>query len=576
MTIKQWLLSTLVGSTCLISIAAVAGPIENYSPVTADRLNNPEPGNWMLYRRTYDGQGYSPLDQINTSNVKNLTPVWTFSTGVIEGHEAPPIVNNGVMFVATPMGQVIALNAKTGDEYWRYKRQLPEDLFQLHPTSRGVGLWQDKLYLATTDDHVVALDAKTGKVVWDTKVQDYKKGQYLTLMPLVVDGKVIVGGSGGEYGVRGYVVAYDASSGKELWRTFTIPGEGEPGHDTWKGDDWKSGGGSAWMTGNYDKDTKTIYWGVGNAAPWPGDGHPGDNLYTSSVLGLDPDTGKIKAFHQYHQNDSWDWDEVDAPMLIDLKRDGRTFKSLVHPGRDAIFWVLERKPDSINYVAGWPFVKTNVWKGIEAETGRPIVDPEHKPIMGKRVEFCPSLWGGKDWPSAAYSQKTGLVYVPANDNFCGGFTGERVPLVPGQLWLGTKPEDIGLTVAPGGDHFGELQAWDPATGKKVWSHNFPKSQLFGSVTATAGDLIFAGGTNDRMFRAFDAKTGEVLWEQKTNSGIMGMPMSYEVDGTQYIAIQSGWGVDAQRIQDALAGTHVSGFENNIPQGGVVWVFAVKK
>ena len=502
--------------------------------------------------------------------------MWTFSTGVIEGHEAPPIVNNGVMFVATPMGQVIALNAKTGDEYWRYKRQLPEDLFQLHPTSRGVGLWQDKLYLATTDDHVVALDAKTGKVVWDTKVQEYKKGQYLTLMPLVVDGKVIVGGSGGEYGVRGYVVAYDASSGKELWRTFTIPGPGEPGHDTWQGDDWKSGGGSAWMTGNYDKDTKTIYWGVGNAAPWPGDGHPGDNLYTTSVLGLDPDSGKIKAYHQYHQNDSWDWDEVDAPMLIDLKRDGRTFKSLIHPGRDAIFWVLERKPDSINYVAGWPFVKTNVWKGIEAETGKPIVDPAHKPIMGKRVEFCPSLWGGKDWPSAAYSQKTGLVYVPANDNFCGGFTGERVPLVPGQLWLGTKPEDIGLTVAPGADHFGELQAWDPATGKKVWSHNFPKSQLFGSVTATAGDLIFAGGTNDRMFRAFDAKTGEVLWEQKTNSGIMGMPMSYEVDGTQYIAIQSGWGVDAQRIQDALAGTHVPSFENNIPQGGVVWVFAVKK
>ena len=229
MTRKQWLLSGVVAFTGLISTAAVAGPIENYSPVTPARLENPEPGNWMLYRRTYDGQGYSPLEQINTSNVKNLTPVWTFSTGVIEGHEAPPIVNNGVMFVATPMGQVIALNAKTGDEYWRYKRQLPEDLFQLHPTSRGVGLWQDKLYLATTDDHVVALDAKTGKVLWDTKVQDYKKGQYLTLMPLVVDGKVIVGGSGGEFGVRGYVVAYDANSGKELWRTFTIPGEGEPG-----------------------------------------------------------------------------------------------------------------------------------------------------------------------------------------------------------------------------------------------------------------------------------------------------------------------------------------------------------
>jgi len=576
MTRKQWFLSSFVAFTTLVSTAAVAGPIENYSPVTSARLENPEPGNWMLYRRTYDGQGYSPLDQINNSNVKSLTPVWTFSTGVVEGHEAPPIVNNGVMFVATPMGQVIALNAKTGEQYWRYKRQLPDDLFQLHPTSRGVGLWQDKLYLATTDDHVVALDAKTGKPVWDTKVQDYKKGQYLTLMPLIVDGKVIVGGSGGEFGIRGYVVAFDANDGKELWRTFTIPGEGEPGHDTWKGDDWKTGGGSAWMTGNYDKDTKTVYWGVGNAAPWPGDAHPGDNLYTSSVLGLDPNTGKINTHFQYHQNDSWDWDEVEAPMLVDLQRDGRSFKSLIHPGRDAIFWILERKPDRINYVAGWPYVYTDVWKGVEAETGKPIVDPAHKPILGKRVEFCPSLWGGKDWLSAAYSQKTGLIYVPANDNFCGGFSGEKVPLDPGKLWLGTKPEDIGLKVRPGADHYGELQAWDPATGKKVWSHNFPKSQLFGSVLATAGDLVFAGGTNDRNFRAFDAKTGELLWEQKTNSGIMGMPVAYEVDGTQYVAIQSGWGVDAQRIQDALATSNNIGLEDNVPQGGVVWVFAIKK
>ncbi|MGB3488953.1 MAG: methanol/ethanol family PQQ-dependent dehydrogenase [Xanthobacteraceae bacterium] len=569
------LLSMLVASTCLMPVIATAGPIENYSPVTAERLSNPEPGNWMLYRRTYDGQGYSPLDQINASNVKDLVPVWTFSTGVIEGHEAPPIVNNGVMFISTPTNQVIALNAKTGEEYWRYKRQLPEDLFQLHPTNRGVGLWQDKLYLATTDDHLVALDAKTGKVVWDKKVQDYRKGQYLTLMPLIVDGKVYVGGSGGEFGVRGYIVAFDANDGKELWRTFTIPGEGEFGHDTWSGDDWKSGGGPAWMTGTYDKDTKTIYWGIGNAAPWPGGAHPGDNLYTSSVLALDPDNGKIKAYHQYHQNDSWDWDEVDAPMLVDLQRDGRTIKSLIHPGRDAIFWVLERKPDAIKYIAGWPFVYTNVWKGIEPESGRPIVDPEHKPILGKRIEFCPSLWGGKDWPSAAYSQKTKLVYVPANENFCGGFTGEKVPLVPGQLWLGTKAEDIGLTVRPGADHFGELQAWDPATGKKAWSHNFPKSQLFASVTATAGDLVFVGGTNDRNFHAFDAKTGKLLWQQKTNSGIVGMPVAYEVDGTEYIAIQSGWGVDAQRIQDALAGDNV-GIESNVPQGGVVWVFALKK
>jgi len=248
MRTRYWVWGSLAATLALWPAFAAAIEIANYTPVTADRLTNPEPGNWMLYRRTYDGQGYSPLDKINTSNVKNLVPAWTYSTGVLEGHEAPPIINNGIMFVATPQNQVIALDAKTGDQIWRYKRELPDDLTQLHPTSRGVGLWQDKLYLATTDDHVVALDAKSGKVAWDQKVQDYRKGQYLTLMPLVVNGKVLVGGSGGEYGIRGYVVAYDANDGKELWRTFTIPGPGEPGNETWQGDDWKNGGGSAWMT----------------------------------------------------------------------------------------------------------------------------------------------------------------------------------------------------------------------------------------------------------------------------------------------------------------------------------------
>ncbi|MGO8917937.1 MAG: methanol/ethanol family PQQ-dependent dehydrogenase [Stellaceae bacterium] len=572
---KRSLLCGVAFFAGLLPLAAVGGEVSNYSAVTQERLSNPEPGNWMLYRRTYDGQGYSPLDKINAGNVKDLVPVWTFSTGVNEGHEAPPIVNNGVMFVATPQNQVIALDAKSGDEIWRYKRQMPEDLFQLHPTSRGVGLWQDKLFLATTDDHVVALDAKTGKVAWDQKVQDYKKGQYLTLMPLVVDGKVLVGGSGGEFGVRGYVVAFDANDGKELWRTFTIPAPGEPGSDTWQADDWKSGGGSAWMTGTYDGDTRTVYWGVGNAAPWPGSLHPGDNLYTASVLALDPDSGKIKTYFQYHQNDSWDWDEVDAPMLVDMQKDGKTLKGLVHPGRDDIFWVLERTPGKINFVKGWNYVYTNVWKSIDPETGKPVVDPDHKPVLGKRIEFCPSLWGGKDWPSAAYSQKTKLVYVPANENFCGGFTGIREPLEPGKLWLGTKPEDIGLTVRPGADHFGELQAWDPETGKKAWSYNFPKSQLFASVTVTAGNLVLVGGTNDRMFHAFDAQSGKLLWEQKVNSGITGMPIAYEVDGTEYIAVQAGWGVDAQRIQDALSKDNV-GVTDNVPQGGVVWVFAVKK
>jgi alcohol dehydrogenase (cytochrome c) len=260
-------------------------------------------------------------------------------------------------------------------------------------------------------------------------------------------------------------------------------------------------------------------------------------------------------------------------MLIDLETGGRTIKSLVHPGRNGHLWVLERQKGAINFVSAVPFVKNNAITGID-KNGRPIVDAAHKPALGKKIAFCPSLWGGKDWPSAAYSPKTKLVYIPANENLCGEFEGEKTPLVEGQLWLGTDPNKLDLTVQPGADHIGELQAWDPATGKKVWSHNFPKSQLFASVLATAGDLVFVGGTNDRMFRAFDAKSGKLLWQQKLNSGVVGAPVSYEVDGVQYIAVQSGWGVDAQRIQDALVKLNL-GYEPDVPQGGVVWVFALK-
>lgn len=558
---------------CLGSVSATAGELTNYDAVTQQRLENPGPGDWLLYRRSYNGQGFSPLKQITAENVKSLEPVWTYSTGVKEGHEAPPMVNNGVMFVSTPYGQVLALNAKTGDLIWRYQHKLPEDLFQLHPTNRGVALWGDKLFLAATDDHLIAIDAKTGKEAWNTKVQDYEKGQYMTLEPLVVNGKVMVGGSGGEFGVRGYVAAFDADSGKELWRTYTIPSPGEPGSNTWQGNDWKNGGGPVWITGTYDPKSNIAYWGTGNAAPWPGDQHPGDNLYTTSVIGLNPDTGKMVGYHQYHPNDSWDWDEIDSPILInDMTYKGQTFNGLVHPGRDGYLWVLKQEPKGIGFVYGEPFVGQNAFKGIDPETGRPNADPDHTPTTGKEVSFCPSLWGGKDWPAASYNPDTHLLYIPANNNMCEQIEGKKEKLVVGQQWLGADADNAKLL--PHDNHIGELQAWDISTGKQAWMHPFPKSQLFASTLTTGGDLVFVGGTNDRMFRAFNAKTGEVLWEQKTNSGIMGMPVAYEVDGTEYIAVQSGWGVDAQRIQNMLAKTDLK-LDPDVPQGGVVWVFAVK-
>ncbi|MEE8520170.1 MAG: methanol/ethanol family PQQ-dependent dehydrogenase [Gemmatimonadota bacterium] len=544
-----------------------------YSPVTADRLVSPEPENWLMYRRTYDGWGYSPLDQINTENVAELVPVWSFSTGVTEGHQAPPIVNDGVMFITTPENQILALDARTGELLWRYRRNLPDDLMQLHPTNRGVGLFGDKVYMATVDAYVVALDAKSGEVAWETAVEDYRNGYYMTLAPLVARGKVMVGVSGGELGIRGFIQALDAESGEVVWKTYTIPAPGEPGNDTWPGDTWQTGGAPAWITGSYDPDLGLTYWGTGNPGPWMGDARPGDNLYTNSVMALDADTGELKAYHQYHWNGSWDWDEVSAPILMDVERDGRTIKALVHAGRNGYLWLLERSEDAITFVDGEPYVRQNVFTGLDPSTGRPEYDPERKPGVGIRASFCPSTWGGKDWPPAAYSPKTGYVYIPANENLCATMEGEEVAYRPGQFFIGVDfSEDFEVFLHEGADHIGELQAWDINTGERVWTHEF-EFQNWGPVLATGGDLVFLGGTNDRYFRAFDARSGELLWQQRTNSGITGVPTSYAVDGVQYVAVQSGWGVDAQLMQTTL--DEILGSTTHVPQGGVLWVFGLK-
>jgi alcohol dehydrogenase (cytochrome c) len=558
------------------STTPVPGPMPDvlarYAPVTAERLRKPEDQNWLLFRRTYDGWGYSPLAQITPANIGRLQLVWSFATGQVEGHQAPPIVNNGVMFVATPGNQLIAIEAKTGSVLWRYKRPLPEDLLTLHPTNRGVGLFGDKIFFASADAILVALDARTGKEVWTAKVAEYRNGYYMSLMPLIADGKVMLGTSGGELGVRGFVAAYDADTGKEVWRTYTVPEPGQPGSETWpKGDQWKTGGGSVWVPGTYDAETNIAYWGTGNGGPWMGDQRPGDNLYTSSVLALDVKTGAIKGHFQYHQNDSWDWDEVSPPLLVDYRRGERTVKGLVDVARDGYLWQLERGADKIGFVAAQPFVNHNVFTGVEPGTGRPIVDPAHKPSTGKTVSFCPSLWGGKDWPPAAFSPKTRLLYIPANENLCTELTAEVPKYTPGERYTGVTKS--ALLMIAGADHIGELQAWDLDGGKRAWTTKLP-SQNWGPVLATGGDLLFSGGTNDRLFRAFDAKTGAIVWQYPTLSGVNGVPVSFEVDGTQYIAVQSGWGVDAARMQRGLD-LLFPGKYADVPQGGAVYVFAVR-
>jgi alcohol dehydrogenase (cytochrome c) len=546
--------------------------LQTYKPVTAERLKNPEPGDWPMVRRTYDGWGYSPLDQIWTANVAGLQPAWVVSTGVTNGHEAPPIVNNGVMFVATPGNQVIALDAKTGALLWRYKRPLPEDVVLLHGTSRGVALFGDKVFFAAAEAVLVALDARTGKELWTAIVADNKGGYYMSVAPLVAGGKVMVGASGGEMGVRGFVAAYDLDSGKQAWKTYTVPAPGEPGSETWpNGEQWKTGGGSIWVTGAYDPETNLAFWGTGNGGPWMGDQRPGDNLYTSSTVAFDVATGAIKGHFQYHPNDSWDWDEVSPPILVDYQRNGRTVKGLIDVARDGYLWFLERTAGAIKFVDGRPYVKHNVFTSLDPKTGRPNVDPARQPGTGREAEFCPSHWGGKNWPPIAFSPKTRMIYIPANENLCGKIVGRPVTYTAGRGYTGATST---LLLAPGADHIGEVQAWNVDTGQRVWTHTFAKSTNWGPMLATAGGLVFSGGTQDRMFRAFDAATGKVLWEFPTNSGIVGQPSSFSVDGRQYIAVQAGWGIDARTMQGRL-NRIAPGDYPEVPEGGAVWVFAVR-
>src|SRR5688572_27975203 len=347
---RRMLIATLAGAALSAGLVAAQQPppasvalLRNYTPVTAQRLRNPEDANWLSIRRTYDGWGYSPLSQITTANVAQLKPVWNMSTGQNLVHESAPLVNNGVMFVTTPMNRVIAFDARTGAVLWRYQMPKPPGGFVLHNTNRGVALYDDKVYFAAGEAVLVALDARTGKEVWKIEVADNKSAYYMTLAPLVADNKVMIGTAGGEFGVRGYIAAYDPETGKEIWKTHMVPAPGEPGSETWpKGEQWRTGGAPVWVTGNYDPETNIAYWGTGNGGPWMGDQRPGDNLYVASTVAVDARTGAIKGHFQYNPNESWDWDEVSPPLLIDFRRGARQVRGLVNVSRSGYLWFLER------------------------------------------------------------------------------------------------------------------------------------------------------------------------------------------------------------------------------------------
>ncbi len=537
-----------------------------YLPVSDARLREPEPESWLMYRRTYDGWGFSPLRQIDSSNVADLVPVWGFRTELDDGQpQAPPIVNGETMFVTTA-DQVVALDAGTGIPVWRYVHPTPADASRPHSTNRGVALYEDLVYVGTLDARVVALEAATGRLVWQRAVADYRSGYYITMAPLVVNGKVIVGTSGGEHGVRGFIAALDATTGAEVWRWHTIPAPGEPGSATWPGDAWRTGGGAVWLTGTYDAARNRTYWGVGNGGPWTGDARPGDNLFTNSTVALDPDTGELEAYHQYHWNGSWDWDEAVAPLLLDVERGGRAVPALVHPGRDGYLWLLAREGAGIRFLEAQPFVHHNVFTAIDPVSGRPSYDPAHVPRIGYRALYCPSIAGGRGWRPEAFNPRTRLLYVPVINNLCSIMEGRPVEYQPGERFVGARLErferngqrDV-VFKRDGAGHVGELQAWNLDTGRREWVREFPARG--GSVLATAGDLVFFDV--EGALRAFDARSGEPLWQHSLNrQGPTGVAVTYAVSGVQYVAVQ--FEAPARRLD--IPGTP--------PAGSIVVAFAL--
>ena len=524
-----------------------------------------EPQNWMTYSGTYNAWRYSPLNQINRKNVDRLVPVWVFQTGIVDGgFSCTPLVADGVMYITSPWNRVFALDAKTGKELWHYYYPVPKEFGLLYgPWNRGVALGHGLVYMGTIDNHLLALDAETGEEVWKVEIEDVDQcGCNITGAPLVVKDKVIVGVTAGDSAHRGYLNAFNAKTGRHAWRFWTIPGEGEEGNETWHGDSWKYGGGSTWMTGSYDADLNLLYWGVGNpAADFYGEDREGDNLYTDSIVALDPDSGELIWYHQEIPHDVWDWDAAYECVLLDLKVNGVKRKLLVNPNKGGYTWVMDR--ENGEFINAWPLAENINWiSGID-EKGQ-LLD-RLEPKVGEQTIICPSIGGGRSWNHAAYSPKTGLFYTTGIE-WCQNLTVQEEKPIPGEVFMGGLFE---LRRTPEGEAWGHFDAYDPVSGKKKWSYR-SKYPLLASAVATGGNLVFTGDPEGDFF-ALDAVTGEKVWSFNTGSGHRGSPMTYAVDGKQYIAVPAGWG-------SAVAGLmpQIWPEMEDFTSGSALFVFALGK
>jgi alcohol dehydrogenase (cytochrome c) len=490
---------------------------------------------WPSYSGTPNAWRYSTLDQINSGNANQLVAVWAFQTGISDGgFQTTPIVLDGVMYISTSWNRVFAVDAETGRELWHYFYAAPREVgMGSSPWNRGVAVAGGRVFMGTVDNHVVALDQKTGREVWNVTVEDFRQcGCNITGAPLVVNGKVITGVTGGDSAHRGYLTAFDTKTGRRLWRFWTIPGPGEPGHDTWEGDSWKFGGGSTWMTGSYDADLNTVYWGVGNpAADFYGDQRRGDNLYTDSIIALDADTGNLRWHYQEIPHDVWDFDAAYECVLLDLPVRGQTRKLLLNVNKGGYAFVVDRVTGE--FISGWPVARNLTWiRGLD-DHGRLL--ERNEPELGKAKLICPSIGGGRSWNQGTFSPRTGWFYTTGIE-WCQDVTARKEEGKEGKDFFGGI---FRLRPPPHGNPGGHLDAYDPITGKKFWTYE-SKYPLLASVLATAGDIVLTGDPEGRFF-ALNARTGERLWDFQTGSGNRGSPITYSVRGRQYVATPSGWG-----------------------------------
>lgn len=528
------------------------------------------------------GQRFSPLAKVNTGNVGNLVPVWSFSFGGEKqrGQESQPVIYNGKMFVTASYSRIFAIDATNGTQLWKYEHRLPDGIMPCcDVVNRGAALYDNLVIFGTLDAHLIALNQDTGKVVWDEKLDDYKAGHSYTSAPTIAKGLVLTGISGGEFGVVGRVDARDAKTGKLVWTRPTVEGHmgfkdgkengisGET-NKTWPGDLWKQGGAATWNNFTYDPETNLVYAGTGNPAPWNSHLRPGDNLYSSSTVAINVDTGKIVWSYQSTPHDGWDFDGVNEFVNFDYTKDGKTIKAGAKADRNGFFFVNDRTNGKL--LNAFPFVDKITWaKSIDLNTGRPVYVDDNRPgapieaaegHKGKSVFSAPSFLGGKNQQPMAYSPDTGLFYVPANE-WGMEIWNEPVGYKKGAAYLGA-----GFTIKTINDKYiGALRAMDPVSGKKVWeiTNNAP---LWGGVLATHGGLVFYG-TPEGFLKAVDAKTGKELWKFQTGTGVVAPPVAWEQNGEEYIAVVSGWGGAVP-----LWGGDVAKKVNFLNQGGSVWVF----